>query len=41
VALLRAEELADRMGRDEATVYMQAQVELALDPSRFRAALGP
>jgi len=29
------------MGPDEATEYMQAQVELALDPAAFRAALGP
>ena len=36
-----AGELAARMGPDEATEYMQAQVGLALDRAAFRAALGP
>jgi hypothetical protein len=41
LALLVAAGLAARMGPDEATENMQAQVGLALDPAAFRAALGP
>ena len=40
-AMVVAGELAVRMGTDRAIEYMAAQVELALDPAAFRAALGP
>ena len=39
LALLVAAALAAEMGPDDATEYLQGQVELALDPAAFRAAL--
>ena len=38
LALIVAQHLAGELGFDEATKYMQAQVGIAVDPKRFRAA---
>jgi len=38
---MRKTGLATQMEPDDATEYMATQVELALDPAAFRAALGP